>query len=266
MTVTYHAVRRRCVERRFADHRAADFECTWQASLNTPESISTAGYDQIIVGHEPAHPTRSRRRLRSAVTRRTRRCSTRSSRPSQYADCNDVIGRLQAAPTRTPANAYIDDRVDARADRVRGQPGVRRPEVPKTDRRSSSSPPRTPRRCSSPARSTSSSRRATPASTQSWPTRTSTSPPRAAASYEGLYFQQDDDCMPDETRSCAFADDDFRAGVLEVDRHRRRVRPDLRAVRAGSAAADLRPDRSRPVLRRHGLRADTYDPAGAERS
>ena len=26
---------------------AADFECTWEASLNTPKSIATTGYDQI---------------------------------------------------------------------------------------------------------------------------------------------------------------------------------------------------------------------------
>lgn len=36
--------------------------------------------------------------------------------------------------------------------------------------------------------------------------------------FEALYFQQDDACTPDETRSCAFADDDFRkAFSLSVD-------------------------------------------------
>jgi ABC-type transport system substrate-binding protein len=36
------------------------------------------------------------------------------------------------------------------------------------------------------------------------------STPGYGTNYEGLYFQQDQNCTPDETRSCAFKDSDFR--------------------------------------------------------
>ena len=71
---------------------------------------------------------------------------------------------------------------------------------------------------------------------RSWPTRTSTSPPRVAARTRRLYFQQDDNCTPDETRSCAFADDDFRAAFsksIDIDARvrRRSTRRSRRACR-----------------------------------
>lgn len=43
--------------------------------------------------------------------------------------------------------------------------------------------------------------------------------PGYGTNYEGLYFQQDQACTPDETRSCAFKDPDFRKGfVKSIDR------------------------------------------------
>ncbi|MDP9465148.1 MAG: ABC transporter substrate-binding protein, partial [Actinomycetota bacterium] len=44
--------------------------------------------------------------------------------------------------------------------------------------------------------------------------------PGYGTNYEGLYFQQDVNCTPDETRSCAFKDSDFRhAFAKSIDRN-----------------------------------------------
>ncbi len=46
------------------------------------------------------------------------------------------------------------------------------------------------------------------------------STPGYGTNYEGLYFQQDVNCTPDETRSCAFKDADFRkAFAKSIDRN-----------------------------------------------
>jgi len=46
------------------------------------------------------------------------------------------------------------------------------------------------------------------------------STPGYGTNYEGLYFQQDQNCTPDETRSCAFKDADFRkAFAKSIDRN-----------------------------------------------
>ena len=68
---------------------AADIECTWQASLNTPEAITTAGYDQIIAVTSRRHRQEVVVDLRHAV-----RAMEDAVQPilqaSQHADCNDV--------------------------------------------------------------------------------------------------------------------------------------------------------------------------------
>jgi len=44
--------------------------------------------------------------------------------------------------------------------------------------------------------------------------------PGYGTNYEGLYFQEDQNCTPDETRSCAFKDSDFRhAFAKSIDRN-----------------------------------------------
>ena len=81
--------------------------------------------------------------------------------------------------------------------------------------------------------------------------------------FEALYFQQDDDCVPDETRSCAFADPAFRAGVLasrststaSTSRSTPRSRRALPLLDCGPIAPGPYCD---PVF------GDTYDPDGAE--
>jgi peptide/nickel transport system substrate-binding protein len=46
------------------------------------------------------------------------------------------------------------------------------------------------------------------------------STPGYGTNYEGLYFQEGEDCTPDESRSCAFKDDDFRhAFAKSIDRN-----------------------------------------------
>ena len=46
------------------------------------------------------------------------------------------------------------------------------------------------------------------------------STPGYGTNYEGLYFQEDQACTPDETRSCAFKDNDFRkAFAKSIDRN-----------------------------------------------
>ena len=46
------------------------------------------------------------------------------------------------------------------------------------------------------------------------------STPGYGTNYEGLYFQQGVDCTPDESRSCAFKDADFRqAFAKSIDRN-----------------------------------------------
>ena len=60
---------------------AADFECTWQASLNTPGSIVHVRLRQDHLGRARHQRQAGRRLVHAARTPRTRACSTRSSRP-----------------------------------------------------------------------------------------------------------------------------------------------------------------------------------------
>ena len=229
-----------------------DFECTWQASLNTPESITTTGYNQItsvtagatdkevVVNFDPpfaAYKTLFAQPILKA---------------SQHADCNDVTDDFQWR-VHVRQQQLHHDRVDARADRVRGQRRHTRAHGPAT----------VPKIVIVPAEDGPTLLKAGTVDfifpqgytglDQELADPNIDFAAEGGGSYEGLYFQQDDNCVPDENRSCAFADDDFRAAFsksIDIDA---RVRADLRAVRAGPAAADLRPDRPRPVLR-PGLR------------
>ena len=142
-----------------------------------------------------------------------------------------------------------DDRVDARADRVRGQPGLHRPEGPQDRRRSSSFPPRTAPTLLKSGTVDFIFPQCYTGLDQELADPNIDFAAEGGGSYEGLYFQQDDNCVPRREPFVRLRRRRFPCGVLEVDRHRRRVPADLRPVRAGSAAADLRPGRPRPVLR-----------------
>ena len=72
----------------------ADFKCTVDATLNTPGSLSTVGYDKITSIDQGASDQRGRRRRSPRCTRRTRTCSSTIIKADAVADCNDVSADL----------------------------------------------------------------------------------------------------------------------------------------------------------------------------
>jgi peptide/nickel transport system substrate-binding protein len=185
---------------------AADFECTWNASVNTPESISTVGYDQIISvtgeGSEvvvdfgvPYAPWKT---LFGVLLQ-----------ASQHEDCNDVSADFEAGPFTYGANVYAMTAWTPEQIVFEANPGYKGPNVPKS-----------PKIVIVPAEDGSTLLKAgtvdviVPQSytglAEELTDPNIASDAEGGGSFEALYFQQADSCTPDETRSCAFNDDAFR--------------------------------------------------------
>ena len=113
---------------------SADLECTWKATLNTPGSITTAGYDKIT-NDRRQRPADRRRHVLTSRTRPTRTCSP--ARPA-------ASSRRTRSPTATtsPATSRTASRSRAvRGSRSRGA-RTRRSSSPTTSTGSRTTSPR----------------------------------------------------------------------------------------------------------------------------
>lgn len=85
---------------------AADFECTWNAAANTPASISTTGYDQIISVDEGSSATEI------VVSFGTKFAPWKTLfsgmlQASQHSDCNDVSSDFPEGSYTYGAGPYV---------------------------------------------------------------------------------------------------------------------------------------------------------------
>lgn len=237
---------------------AADFECTWLASVNTPESITTTGYDQIAAVSEGATdkevivdyatPFAAWRTLFFPILQ-----------ASQHEDCNDVSGDFNGAYTYG-SGVYMQTEWTPEQIVYEVNPNYVGSKVPKTERIVV-----VPAEDAATLLKSGTVDFVFPQGYTGLDAELEDPNIEFAAegggSYEGLYFQQDDNCTPDETRSCAFADDIFREAFsksIDLDAVFQQIyapfAQGLPLLQCGPIAPGPYCD---PVF------VDTYDPEGA---
>ena len=84
---------------------SADFECTCKATLNTPGSLTTVGYDKIT-SVDAERSRDGRRQVLASRTRRTRTCSLVDRgiiKADAVANCDDISGRPAGHRSRSRA-------------------------------------------------------------------------------------------------------------------------------------------------------------------
>ena len=208
---------------------AADFECTWQAHLNTPGSLVDGRLRQDRQRRSRRERQAGRHQVRTRLRAVQDASSTRSSRRPRVEDCSDVSTDFETDASDI-GQAVQDQLVEHEQLDLRPEPellgrcaGHR---ARRHDRRSPTS--ETEIAASRPAKSTSSSRRPTPASTMSSPTRT-WSTLRLRRLLRGAVLP----AGRRRGRRWSVRRRRLPRGVLEVDRREAAVQPDLRAVRQG---------------------------------
>jgi len=190
-----------------------DFECTWKAAANTPQSIIPGGYNQI------SSVTAGATDQEVVVNYSTPYAAWKTlfGQPmleaSQHADCNDVSNDFNGMYTYGNG-VYIMTEWTPEQIVFEANPAYKGPKVPKT-----------PKIVIVPAEDGPTLLKAGTVDFISPQSYTGIDQDlqdpnvdysaEGGGSYEGLYFQQDDACTPDETRSCAFADDTFRQAFSE---------------------------------------------------
>jgi peptide/nickel transport system substrate-binding protein len=198
----------------------ADFKCTFDATLNTPGSLTTVGYDKItsLEQGESDHQVVAQF---SEVYAAYKNLFSNLIKADAVADCNDVSAEFadnipfSAMPYKIESWS-LDQLVLAKNDAYYGSDPATVDKVvmvPKAD---------------------SDTEIASLVSGESdfiFPqayagiTDALNDPnikytPGYGTNYEGLYFQEDQACEPNETRSCAFKDADFRkAFAKSIDRN-----------------------------------------------
>jgi peptide/nickel transport system substrate-binding protein len=185
-----------------------DFECTWLASVNTPESITTTGYDQIASVTAGATDKEVVVNFATPFAAWRTLFASPMLQASQHEDCNDVSADFNGAYTYgngvynmtewTPEQIVFEV-----------NPNYAGSKVPKTERIVVVPAEDGPTLLKSgtvdfifPQSYTGLDQELADPNIDF--------AAEGGGSYEGLYFQQDDNCTPDETRSCAFADDIYR--------------------------------------------------------
>lgn len=192
---------------------AADFECTSNAYVNTPGSISTTGYDQIVSVTEGAsaqevvvtygEPFAAWKTLFGGLLK-----------ADQHADCNDVSADFAAGAYTYGAGPYLMTEWTPEQAVYEKNPNYAGANTGGPDR-------------------------VVLVPAEDGPTLLKAgtvdfiypqaftgidaelADPNVAfdaepgGQYEALYFNQDVNCVPDDTRSCAFADPAFRAGFSQ---------------------------------------------------
>jgi peptide/nickel transport system substrate-binding protein len=238
-----------------------DFECTWLASLNTPESITTQGYDQI--GSVTAGATDKE----VVVNFNTPFAAWRTLfvpllQNASHDDCNDVTADFPGGgPFTYGNNVYNMTEWTPEQIVFEVNPEYRGPKVPKT-----------PKIVVVPAEDGPTLLKAGTVDFIYFQSYTGADQDLAdpnvefaaegGGSYEGFYFNQDENCTPDETRSCAFVDDVFREAFyksIDVDAVYQQIyapfAQGLPRLECGPIAPGPYCD---PVFT-----SDTYDPEGA---
>ena len=195
-----------------------DFDCTFKASLNTPESITTTGYDQIDSITAGATDKEVVVNFKQPFAAWRTLFNQPILEASQYADCNDVTNDFNGLYAYGNG-VYIMTEWTPEQIVFEANPAYKGPKVPKT-----------PKIVIVPAEDGATLLKAGTVDFVFPQGHTGLDQELAdpnidfaaegGGSYEGLYFQQDDNCTPDENRSCAFADDDFRAAFsksIDID-------------------------------------------------
>ena len=195
-----------------------DFDCTFKASLNTPESITTTGYDQIDSITAGATDKEVVVNFKQPFAAWRTLFNQPILEASQYADCNDVTNDFSGAYTYGNGpylmTQWTPEQIVFEANA--SYTGPRKPKTPKI--------------VIVPAEDGPTLLKAGTVDfifpqgytglDQELADPNIDFAAEGGGSYEGLYFQQDDNCTPDETRSCAFADDDFRTAFsksIDID-------------------------------------------------
>jgi peptide/nickel transport system substrate-binding protein len=189
---------------------AADFECTWQAAVNTPESLTTVGYDQIVSVTEGATPQEVVIDFDPpfAAWKTLFSGAPPILKSSEHDDCTDVSADFTGAFTYG-AMPYMMTEWTPEQIVFETNPGYTGQYVPKTDRIVIVPAEDGPTLLKSGAVDFIFPQSYTGISEELADPNVDFAA-EGGGSYEGLYFQQDDNCVPDGTRSCAFADDVFR--------------------------------------------------------
>ena len=186
---------------------AADIECTWHANVETPEALSTVGYDQIVSVTEGATPQEIVVEFDPPYAA-YKTLFNQILQASQHEDCSDVSADFNGAYTYG-ANVYAMTEWTPEQIVFEANPNYAGSKVAKT-----------PRIVIVPAEDGPTLLKSGAVDFIFPQSYTGLSEELAdpniefaaegGGSYEGLYFQQDDNCVPDDTRSCAFADEVFR--------------------------------------------------------
>lgn len=185
----------------------ADFECSWHASIDTPGSLSTVGYDQVLAVTAGASDKEVHVDFKTTYAP-WRGLFGGLLQASQHADCSDVSADFNDMQTYG-ANRYIMESwtpeqivyVTNTAYTGPTPEGVGRIViVPAEDG---------PTLLKSGAVDFIFPQAYTGIDAELADPNVAFDAEGSGA-FEALYFQQDDACTPDETRSCAFADEAFR--------------------------------------------------------
>jgi peptide/nickel transport system substrate-binding protein len=189
---------------------AADFECTWQAAVNTPESLTTVGYDQIVAVTEGATPPEVVVDFNPpfAAWKTLFSGAPPILKHDEHDDCSDVSTDFTGAFTYG-AMPYMMSEWTPEQMVFEPNPGYTGQYVPKTPRIVIVPAEDGPTLLKSGAVDFIFPQAYTGIDEELADPNIEYAA-EAGGSYEGLYFQQDDNCVPDDTRSCAFADDVFR--------------------------------------------------------
>jgi peptide/nickel transport system substrate-binding protein len=192
-----------------------DFECTRAAFVNTPESISTLGYDQIssvtagatdkevVVNFDP--PFAAWKTLFVPLLEN-----------SMHADCNDVTNDFAGDNGALPYGNDVYKMTEWTQEQIvfEKNDAYKGPKVPKTDRIVIVPAEDGPTLLKSgtvdfifPQAYTGIDQELADPNIDY--------AAEGGGSFEALYFQQDENCTPDETRSCAFKDDTYRQAFSE---------------------------------------------------
>jgi len=193
---------------------AADFECTWQATLNTPESNTTTGYDRISGVEQGATEKEVVVTFSEAYAGwKTLFATPALIKADEYEDCTDVSQDFPGAYTYGAGPYIMTDWTQEQAIYEKN-------------------PEYTGANTGGPERVV-----IVPAEDGVTPLKAGTVDfiyPQAytgidaelddpniewaaepGGQFEALYFMQNPDCTPDDTRSCAFADAAFREAFFK---------------------------------------------------
>jgi peptide/nickel transport system substrate-binding protein len=193
---------------------AADFECLWNAKINTPESIDPTGYDRIVSVTEGATPQEVVVGFSPPFAAYKTLFNT-LLKADAHADCNDVSTDFPA-PFEYGAGPYMMTEWTAEQQIWEKNPGYIGERTGGPDR-IVVTPQGDPVALQAgevdfifPQAYT-----GIDAELESPNIEWAAEP---GGQYEGIYFQQDTNCVPSDNRSCAFADPIYRqAFSMSID-------------------------------------------------